>query len=211
MSAAIVIQQPRTDADRLLLLFHGVGASAQHMVPLGQRLAGAFPGAFVVSVDAAHSSDLGAGRQWFSVRGVTEDNRAARIAAAMPAFLDAVRHWQDVAQVGVEATTLIGFSQGAIMALASTQTEVSPAGRIVAIAGRFAMLPTRAPEHVVVHFLHGETDAVIPHVHSVTAAEEWRALGGEATIDVFPRAGHGIDAAIAAEVVERLKGAAPGP
>lgn len=209
MSEAIVIQQPRADGDRLLLLFHGVGANAQHMVPLGQRLAREFPEAFVVSVDAVQSSDLGAGRQWFSVRGVTEDNRAARIDAAMPAFLDTIRHWQDVSQVGVDGTVLIGFSQGAIMALASTQTADPPARRVVAIAGRFAALPTRAPEHVAVHFLHGEADAVIPHVHSVMAAEAWRALGGEATIDVFPRVGHDIDAAIVAEVVGRLRTVAP--
>ena len=210
MSASIVIQQPRGDADRLLLLFHGVGANARTLVPLGEQLADAFPHAFVVSVDGAHSSDLGAGRQWFSVRGITEENRAERIAVAMPGFLDAIRHWQDVAQVGVDATSLIGFSQGAIMALASTQTLAPPAARVAAIAGRFARSPSRAPKSVAVHFLHGQVDSVIPHVHSVMGAERWGALGGKATLDLFPFAGHGIEPEMAARVVERLRSGVPG-
>lgn len=210
MSASIVIQQPHGDADRLLLLFHGVGANARTLVPLGEQLADAFPHAFVVSVDGAQSSDLGAGRQWFSVRGITEENRAERIAVAMPGFLDAIRHWQDVARVGVDATSLIGFSQGAIMALASTQTLEPPAARVVAIAGRFARLPSRAPKSVAVHFLHGQVDTVIPHVHSVMGAERWGALGGKATLDLFPFAGHGIEPEMAARVVERLRSGVPG-
>ena len=32
-------------------------------------------------------ADLGGGWQWFSVRGVTEDSRPARIAEAMPSFV----------------------------------------------------------------------------------------------------------------------------
>lgn len=210
MTASIVIQQPHGDADRLLLLFHGVGASARTLVPLGEQLADAFPDAFVVSVDGANSSDLGTGRQWFSVRGITEGNRSERVAVAMPGFLDAVHHWQDVAQVGVDATSLIGFSQGAIMALAATQIDEPPAAQFVAIAGRFAQSPTHAPKSVAVHFLHGQIDNVIPHGHSVMAAERWIALGGTATIDLFPFAGHGIDAAIAERVVERLRGGVPG-
>lgn len=209
MAASIVIQQPRGHADRLLLLFHGVGASARTLVPLGEQLADAIPEAFVVGVDGAQSSDLGPGRQWFSVRGVTEQNRAERIAAAMPGFLDAIRHWQDVAQADVGATSLIGFSQGAIMALASTQLPEPPAARVVAIAGRFAQSPGRAPKTVAVHFVHGQVDSVIPHVHSVMGADRWVELGGRATIDLFPFAGHGIDAEIAARVVERLRGGAP--
>ena len=40
--------------------------------------------------------------------------------------------------VGPAKTTLLGFSQGAIMALESTQQPVPLAGRVVAIAGRFS-------------------------------------------------------------------------
>lgn len=204
MTEAILIQQPAGRADRLLLLFHGVGASAQHMVPLGRHLAQAFPGAFVVAIEGATPSDLGAGRQWFSVRGITEENRAARIDAALPAFRAAVEHWRDEADVGVADTVLIGFSQGAIMSLAATQADPLAAGRVVAIAGRFAHPPGRAPREMTVHLLHGQQDGVIPFQQSVAAHERWSALGGTSTIDLFPTAGHEIDAGMAMRIAERL-------
>jgi phospholipase/carboxylesterase len=96
------------------------------------------------------------------------------------------------------------------MALASTQLPEPPAARVVAIAGRFAQSPSRAPKSVAVHFLHGQVDTVIPHVHSVMGAERWVALGGKATLDLFPFAGHGIEPEMAARVVERLRSGVPG-
>ena len=89
---SLVIARP-TDSDELLLLFHGVGASAQDLVPLGEALARARPRATVVSVEAPHPSALGRGREWFSVVGVTEENRPGRIASAMPLFLGAISRW----------------------------------------------------------------------------------------------------------------------
>ena len=204
MSEAIVVQQPEGASSRLMLLFHGVGASAEHMVPLARHLARAFPETFVVAIEGAQPSDLGSGRQWFSIRGVTEENRPARIEAAMPAFRAVVGRWQEEAEVGIADTVLIGFSQGAIMSLAATQTDPVLAGQVVAIAGRFAQPPARAPHDINVHLLHGQVDAVIPFQQSVAAAERWNALGGTSTIDLFPTAGHEIDAEIAMRIVERL-------
>ena len=209
MSGSLIIQQPTGAADQLIVLFHGIGASAQHMVPLDQRLAEEFPNAFVVSVDGPQASDLSAGRQWFSVHGITEENRAIRVEAAMPGFQATVRHRQGVAKVGVEGTALIGFSQGAIMALESTRRRDPPAGRVVSIAGLFAQLPEQAARHTTLHLLHGKADPVIPYAHAIAAAERLVALGGDVTADVIPFVGHEINPEIEALLVERLKGYLP--
>lgn len=178
---------------QLVLLFHGVGSSAASLVPLGRRIARERPQALVVSVDAARPSSLGSGgREWFSVAGVTEANRPERIAGAMPAFDGAVRHWQAEAGRDASATTLVGFSQGAIMSLESTQGAVL-AQRVIAIAGRFAEPPRRAPADVSFRFVHGLDDPVIEARFSVQAAESLRALGGDASAQLVPGLGHGID------------------
>lgn len=191
--ASVVIARPRQPA-RLVLLFHGVGSSAADLVPLGEAIAQAAPEAMVVSVDAAHPSTLGRGREWFSVVGVTEENRPARIAAAMPAFLQAVAHWQHESGLGPEATVLVGFSQGAIMALEATQADAAPAAHVIALAGRFAQGVRRAPAGVRIHLVHGEQDGVVPTRSSVEAARALQALGAEVTLDLLPGLGHGIDA-----------------
>src|SRR4051812_24029638 len=107
--ASIVIARPQS-ASRLVLLFHGVGSSAANLVPLGDAIAQAQPDAVVVSVDGPHASTLGSGREWFSVVGITEQNRPQRIAEVMPLFLQTVHKWQQESGIGPDRTVLVGFS-----------------------------------------------------------------------------------------------------
>jgi phospholipase/carboxylesterase len=206
---SIVLQRSGGRPQQLILLFHGVGATPQSLVPLGRRLATEFGEATVVAVAAPHASDFGSGYQWFSVQGITEANRAERVAAALPAFRAAVEHWQRSADVTATVTALVGFSQGAIMALEATRDAPAPAGRVVAIAGRYALPPEAAPPHTTLHLIHGKQDPVIPYRHTVEAAHRLIELGGDVTADVLPFVQHEITADITALVVERLKGHIP--
>ena len=204
MNESLVIQRPAEAAKQLFLLFHGVGASPQDMAPLAKRLAQTFPQAAVVCVAGPDASDFGHGFQWFSVQGVTEENRSGRVSAAMPAFVRSVRGWQADTGVAPEATALVGFSQGAIMALESTQLDEALSARVVAVAGRFALLPERAPEQQTWHFFHGKADPVIHYGHTVTAAERLIRLGGDVTADVIPFLEHGINQVLEDLLIERL-------
>ena len=168
----VIVQQPSVPGARLILLFHGVGSRPEDLASLGRILADADPAAWVVSVCSPEPCDLGSGWQWFSVRGVTED----------------------------AGTTLIGFSQGAIMALESTQLPATLAARVISLAGRFASPPRVAPTATQVHLLHGEQDPVIDPRYSLIAAETQQALGAVATVELFAGLGHGVDGRVAARV-----------
>ena len=206
MQTDLILQQPVTaDGAELLLLFHGVGSSPEDLAPLGQALAAARPRAWVIGVRAPKRADFGSGWQWFSVQGITELNRPERVAQALPAFFDRVEAWQGRTGVGPEHTTLIGFSQGAIMSLESTQRAAPRiASRVAAIAGRFAQAPRRAPVDVAVHLLHGEQDRVMPIDMSVQAHRELKALGATSTLDRFPGLGHGIDSRVVGAILRDL-------
>jgi phospholipase/carboxylesterase len=183
-----------------LLCFHGVGASAEDLRPLAARLAQRQPHAWVVIVQSPDPSDLGGGRQWFSVRGVTDTNRAERVAAAMPGFIAAVTRWQQRSGSDAAHTTLLGFSQGAIMALATVQLAQPVAGRVVAMAGRLAgpLLPRPIPTRI--HLLHGQADGIVPAEASVVAHAQLAAAQADVTLDLFPGLGHGIDARMMARL-----------
>lgn len=209
MSDALFIQQPEGPAQQLFLLFHGVGGVPQDLQPLGQRLAQAFPRAAIVSVPGASESNLGRGRQWFSVRGVTEDNRPERVAGAMPGFVAEVRRWQAQTGVSVAATALIGFSQGAIMALEASKQPELLAGRVVGLSGRFATLPVQLNEQCTVHLVHGKHDEVMPYGLAVAAAEHLVAIGADVTADVLPFVRHEITGEVMDLVLERLQGHIP--
>ena len=201
----IVIRQPATPATRLLLLFHGVGSSARDLAPVGEALAqhlGA--GTCIVSINAPDASDFGQGWQWFSVQGVTETNRPQRVAHTLPRFVQTVQHWQRTTGVNAAHTALLGFSQGAIMALESTQQTEPLAGQVVAIAGRFARPPQHTPT-ASVHLVHGEADAVMPLRCATDALAQLQALGAQVTLDRIPGLGHGIDARALGAALKYLK------
>lgn len=204
MNEGIVIQSP-PQANALFLLFHGVGATPQDLVPLGSRLAREFPQAAVVSVPGPDRSDLGRGLQWFSVVGVTEQDRPRRVAATLGRFLATVQAWQQRTGVAAADTTLVGFSQGAIMALASAAAPQPVAARVVSLSGRFSELPTTAPEGVRIHFLHGDADPVIPAAHALQAARHLQGLGATVTLDVVPGLGHGVSATTEDLLLRRLR------
>lgn len=212
MDDDIVIEPAQAGSDtlgerppELLLLFHGVGSSPQDLRPLGQWLAQRHPQDTIVCVRSPQRSDLGSGWQWFSVAGITEAERPLRVAGAMPEFQEKIRAWQRETAIPAARTTLIGFSQGAIMALESTQ-QAGPllSARVISIAGRFAQNPRQAPEATAVHLLHGQEDPVIPVACSYAAEQHLRAIGARVSLQTFSGLGHGIDQRVAWEIERML-------
>ncbi|WP_330982986.1 MULTISPECIES: esterase [Enterobacterales] len=187
-----VVQSPSAPAQQLLLLFHGVGDNPVAMGQIGSWFAPLFSQALIVSIGGIEPCGP-TGRQWFSVQGVTEENRQQRVDAAMPAFIDTVRYWQKESGVSPLATALIGFSQGSIMSLESTKAAPDLASRIIAFNGRFATLPTKASISTTVHLIHGGDDRVIDLAHAVSAQETLLEVGGDATLDIVDDLGHAID------------------
>jgi phospholipase/carboxylesterase len=207
INSALVLQQPSDAARQLVLLLHGYGADAEDLRPVGERLAAEYPQALVVSLRAPQPTAFGFGYQWFAIDDVDDDRRVERVARVMPGFVAAVRHWQQVAQVGPEGTVLIGFSQGAIMVLeaAALGGGTPLAGRVVALAGRYATLPPQAPADTTVFLVHGQADSVMPHRHTVEGSQHLLALGADVVADVLPGIGHEINDEILDLVVRRLK------
>lgn len=136
-----------------LIFLHGVGSSGAAMRPLAEALALPQPTA---CPDGLHPFDMGPGRQWFSVKGVTEGNRPGRIAEAMPGFIDLIEGLGDPRQ-----SVLIGFSQGTIMALHAVAAGL-PAAGVIALSGRLAGPVGPRSDWPPITLLHGADDPVMP-------------------------------------------------
>jgi phospholipase/carboxylesterase len=204
---ALIVQRPDERAQQLVLLFHGLGADERGLRPVGERLATEYPNAFVVSVRAPEACDFGFGYQWISPTSLDDAKRIERVAAALPGFAATVRHWQAESGLDPEATVLVGFSQGAMMVLEATAVagEAVLAGRVVALAGRYARLPDVAPAGTTLFLVHGKADAVVHYGYTVEAARHLVDLGADVVADVIPFLGHEIDAEMLDLVVERLR------
>jgi phospholipase/carboxylesterase len=196
--------------EQLILLLHGVGADGAAMAPLAQVLRSEFPQAAVLAPDAPQRFDGGGpGRQWFSVDGIDEANRAERVAAVLPALTGWIRTTQDRLRVGPAATAIGGFSQGAILALETAVAHDGLAGRVLAFGGRFVRPPAMAPRQTTVHLFHGGADAVIAASHSRHAIEALGALHGDATLDIAEGIGHELHPVLVKRALFRLRNHIP--
>lgn len=177
----------------LIILLHGVGSSGDDLLPLAEAWKHLLPDSEFASPNAPTHSDFGQGYQWFSVVGVTEENRPRRIQAARAAFDDTLA--QVMAARGIarqpEKVVLVGFSQGATMALDAIASGRWPVAGVVAFSGRLATpLPLRPAARTPVLLLHGGQDDVIPASESPLAARLLTAVGMRATAKIFPGLGH---------------------
>lgn len=180
----------------VIVLLHGVGSKGADLAPLAAGLKAHLPKARIVAPDALEPFDQdGSGRQWFSVRGVTEENRPDRVAAARTGFdamLSAILNAEG-AEDDLSRVALVGFSQGSIMALDAVASGRWPVRAVVAMAGRLATsAPLVSAQDTKVLLLHGEADGVMPVRLATEAQSTLVSFGLRAELQTFPGLGHGI-------------------
>ena len=183
--------------DSLVVFLHGVGASGADLAPLAEPLSAFLPSTAFAAPDAPARFDGGGlGRQWFSIAGVSADNRQQRIEQAREGFDRVVS--AALAERGfagrLDRVALFGFSQGAMMALDAVASGRWPVAAVVAAAGRLAgaadPLPAAAATPALL--LHGEADAMVPAEESRRAATRLKAAGFNVEARFFARLGHAI-------------------
>jgi phospholipase/carboxylesterase len=164
----------------LVILLHGFGSNGADLAPLGVAWSDALPGAVFVSPNAPERSGFGSGYQWFSVEGVTEENRPARIREARASFdaeLNAIVQGKGFSGK-LDHVVLVGFSQGTIMALDAIATGRWPVAAVVGFSGRLASPEPLHPSlSTRVLLIHGSADPVIPSSETTKAAAALEKLG----------------------------------
>jgi phospholipase/carboxylesterase len=192
-------------AAHLVVLLHGVGASAAGFTTLAHSLAAQLPRTAVVALDAPLPFDGGGdGFQWFSIRGLTEQNRRLRVEEAKAALHSRVDIELQHYGLRDEALSLLGFSQGTIMALAIAP-ERHGCAAVVGFSGRLATPVLPNASYPPVLLIHGTADLVIPLAESRNAANQLLAAGNEAHLMERPGLGHGIDDVGVAAMVAFLR------
>lgn len=185
---AVIWSAPeRERADRpLLVLLHGYGSHEGDLFQLSPRL----PLEPVVASVRAPISEAG-GWAWFSLaeRGVGEPS-PDEVDAATESLLD----WLDT--VEFTSVSLLGFSQGAVVALQAARLRPGGFRSIVALSGFVAsgdatgdaeLTSTRPP----VFWGRGTLDAMIP-AEAVERTEAWLPGHSTPTIRIYENLAHAV-------------------
>ena len=190
-------------ASRRLVLLHGWGADADDLLDLGELLVG--PHQQLVALRAPLPHPAGTGRQWY-------DLQQSGWPQLPGALVDLRRRLLDLHQsLPLDNTVLLGFSQGAAMALniaagsapEGDRPDVAPlpVAGVVACSGyphpgwqpaaRMDGLSAGGPELQVL-LTHGEQDPVVPHGASVELQRLLLQAGASVELLSFS-GGHTID------------------
>ena len=181
---------------QLIILCHGLGADAYDLIDLAPSWQHACPDALFASVHAPFPHESGFGRQWWNVGDRSPLIAEAGVRTAAPylhGFIDA-----ELARLALpaEASAIMGFSQGAMMALftglrhlPAPRAILAYSGALIAPASLAAELKNRAP----VLLVHGESDEAVPVSRSRDAEAALQAAGVPVEAHYIPRLGHGLD------------------
>jgi phospholipase/carboxylesterase len=182
---------------QLVVFLHGYGADGADLLGLADPLGPHLPDTTFVAPDAPEKTNGGYGLQWFPIPwldGSTEDAAAQGLARAsddLNGFLDAMLEAQGVED---SALALLGFSQGAMMAMHVAPRRMKAMAGVVAISGRLL-----APENIgeirvkpPVLLIHGDDDQVVPFGNMQHAGQVLTGVGIETYGHVMKGTGHGI-------------------
>ena len=183
--------------DCLVVLLHGYGADGRDFIDIGNAWADLLPGAMFVSPHAPDPcAGAPVGRQWFPLTFRDPHELTLGAEGAAPLLRDFLAEELAKYDLPPERLALVGFSQGAMMALKlGTTAQVAPAA-VVAYSGMWVdagrgdiQLSARPP----VLLVHGSEDEVIPAQALFASAQGLAAAGVPVEWHLSQGLGHGID------------------
>lgn len=186
-------------AKQLVIFLHGYGASGDDLIAIGQEWAPYLPHAAFVAPNAPDVCEVFAGGyQWFSIRAIDPQafEREKQAEKAMPplnAYIDA-----QIAKWGVtpENVAVVGFSQGAMMAMYTMPRRDKACAGVIGYSGMLIEAEAlKAPEIVKMPILaiHGSADEVVPPSMLQIVGDGFDAAGFNVETIMRPGLGHGID------------------
>lgn len=189
------LQRDPASARQRLVLLHGWGADADDLFELGELLVG--PEVSVVALRAPLPHPAGAGRQWYDL----QQPGWPQLPAARQDLL--LRLHQLDGEVPLDRTAVLGFSQGAALALdVVTGGAGLPVAGLICCSGyphpgwqpgRLPAFPVRPDAAVLL--THGQLDAVVPYGASEEIRRQLTASGRHVELLSFG-GGHTIDEAL---------------
>lgn len=181
---------PLDKAKAAMILVHGRGATAASILALADEFN--HPGWAYLAPQAANNT-------WYPYSFLTPiPQNEPGISSGIMA-INTVLNQVSAAGIPVEKTILLGFSQGACLALEYAARHARRFGGVIGLSGGL-IGPEGAPRHydgsleqTPVFLGCSDVDFHIPRERVVHSAEVLRQLGGDVTMRLYPGMGHAVN------------------
>jgi phospholipase/carboxylesterase len=200
-----IVLPARSDAEKLVFIFHGYGADKNDLQFVGEAFAKSLPTAEIHLPNGFEVCDEGFGRQWFALEGNDVNNWREAFERGVPNIISYVDSVISAKKLIYSDTVIAGFSQGAIIALSLGLKYGVKA--VVAFSGLLLSpgLWLMERKNTKVLLTHGEMDTVIPFSAMQLTEEALNNVGISVQTVASPNTGHSIDAYMLAQTVDFLR------
>ena len=185
------------DARQLIVFLHGWGTDGNDLIGLAEPWGEVLPHSHFISPHAPDVCDANpAGRQWFSFLDRDADEitaDAAKAAVIVNRFLDDTLERLSLTD---DRLALVGFSQGAMMALYIGLRRANPCAAVVGYSGALIGAETLSDEirsRPPMLLAHGDADPLVPFAPLDAAIRMLCSHGIAVRRHVGRGLGHGID------------------
>lgn len=187
----------------VVIFLHGLGDNGRGgLLSIGGLWQSALPDTEFLCPDAPFPFDMappeltGGGRQWFSLKDLAPTALLRGTQTAAPYLNDFIDNILASRDITPEKLALVGFSQGAMMALYVALRRDKPVAGIVGYSGLLAggeLLAAEKKSAPPVLLIHGTEDDVVPYTNLAAAEQVLKKNGIPVSTLTCPGTGHGID------------------
>ena len=163
--------------EKLVVLIHGYGASGDNLLDLSYHWQDSLPNAVFAAPNGPEACDVNpSGYQWFGLPDLSPVNIRLGLDRAGPVLQNYLQNLMTTYQLAPQDVALVGFSQGAILALEMMFLMPTLAG-VIGYSGVFLPPKNRplSPPLTKALLVHGTLDTVVPYsafIHAEAALKD---------------------------------------
>ncbi|MEB3701793.1 Putative hydrolase [Candidatus Bealeia paramacronuclearis] len=184
-----------TTPQGLVVIFHGYGASGDNLISLAHEWHQDFPTLDFIAPNGIEAWEGGipGGYQWFSLidRSLKRIEKSLdELRPTIISFLDAELQKRNLAYKDL---ILVGFSQGAMLALDLGLHGQNPPAGVIAYSGGYISTKDIDQKNVPVLLIHGTDDSVLPPENSHASHVLLKDAGVASQLHILENLDHAID------------------